>query len=107
MGSNGELGEFEWLGEIWRVPLEKERLNLTHRDPMRRISFAQVFDVLNAGGVLDVVRHTSRPNQMVIVIAIRGYAYGVPVLWEDRFVKNVIPSRTLTKRYLASRRQEE
>ena len=100
MEPNDEIGEHEWQGEIWRFPKEKENINLTHPDPMRRISFAKVFAVLNEEGPLDIVKHNSRPNQKIIVIAIDGYAYGVPVVWDQRFVKNVIPSRLFTKIYL-------
>ncbi|MFT4929808.1 MAG: hypothetical protein ACI8WB_005943, partial [Phenylobacterium sp.] len=42
------------------------------------------------------------PNQRIFIVNIDDYAYAVPYVESDReyFLKTVIPSRKLTKRYL-------
>ena len=72
MTPNDEVGELEWLGEIWRFPKEKEDINLNHADPMRRVSFAEAFANLTEKGFLAVVEHKSRPNQQIIVVEINN-----------------------------------
>jgi len=57
------------------------------------------------GGLLDIIEHPNTkkyPNQRIFIVDIDDYAYLVPfVETEERvFLKTVIPSRKMTKRYL-------
>ena len=58
------------------------------------------------GGLLAVLKHPNSdqyPNQRMLVVRIRAYAYLVPfVETEDEvFLKTIIPSRKATRHYLA------
>jgi hypothetical protein len=54
---------------------------------------------------LEVKRNPNQnkyPNQMIIIIDIDGYVYFVPFVLCEKgfFLKTIIPSRKLTKKYL-------
>lgn len=72
----------------------------------RRISFEDVIDCLQAGGLLADIAHPSkgRPNQRIYVVKVGVYAFAVPyvidVHKEEIFLKTIYPSRALTKRYI-------
>ena len=71
----------------------------------RGIGFERIVLAVADGDVLDVLRHPSEgryPNQMILVVAIEGYAYLVPYVLEPDgyFLKTVIPSRKATREYL-------
>ena len=71
----------------------------------RGISFEQVVMHIDRGDVLDVIAHPNPDryrNQKIIVVNINDYAYAVPYVeqGEERFLKTIIPSRKLTRRYL-------
>lgn len=71
----------------------------------REISFEEVVFHINAGDELDVYPHPNQqryPNQMILVLAINGYAYLVPYMESEDtiFLKTIIPSRKATKQYL-------
>ena len=73
----------------------------------RGVSFEEVLFFLQNGGLLDDLRHPNSqdyPNQSVFVVALNDYAYLVPYVESDSeiFLKTIIPSRKLTKRYLRS-----
>ena len=57
------------------------------------------------GGILDVQDHPNTgpyPNQRILVVRIRGYAYLVPFVETESevFLKTIIPSRKATRNYL-------
>ena len=71
----------------------------------RQISFEEIVLAIEGGGLLDVLQHPNPgkyPNQLVLVVAIEGYAYLVPFVEEADyyFMKTVIPSRKATRDYL-------
>ena len=71
----------------------------------RGISFEQVVMHIQNGDVLDIIEHPNQEkyvNQYVIVVNINDYAYAVPFVQQgkDRFLKTIIPSRQLTRKYL-------
>lgn len=71
----------------------------------RGISFEEIVLAVEAGGLLDVLRHPNQgkdPNQLVLVVALDGYAYLVPFVEETDFyfLKTVIPSRKATRDYV-------
>jgi hypothetical protein len=58
------------------------------------------------GDVLDVLRHPKEgryPDQLILVVAVEGYAYLVPYVEEPDgyFLETVIPSRKATREYLS------
>lgn len=71
----------------------------------REISFEVIVLAIEAGGLLDELRHPNPdkyPNQSVLVVAFEAYVYLVPCVEEPDyyFLKTVIPSRKATRDYL-------
>lgn len=75
----------------------------------RLISFEDVIAALGNDKLLDTVAHHNRtkyPNQEIYIIDINGYVYLVPFVRKDKhtaFLKTIVPSRKLTKKYLGKR----
>lgn len=72
----------------------------------RGISFERIVLAIEDGDVLDVLRHPEEgryPDQLILVVAVEGYAYMVPYVEEPDgyFLKTVIPSRKATREYLS------
>ena len=73
---------------------------------LRGISFEDIVLALEAGGLLEIVDHPNPkryPAQKVFVIALAEYVYLVPHIEESEYVflKTIIPSRKLTKKFLS------
>ncbi|MEA3489170.1 MAG: toxin [Candidatus Omnitrophota bacterium] len=73
----------------------------------RGVSFEEILVCLENEQVLDIIRNpgTKRQDQMVFVVRLNNYVYYVPFV-EDKegvFLKTIIPSRKLLKRYLKER----
>jgi uncharacterized DUF497 family protein len=71
----------------------------------RGISFEEVLVAMSQGALLDVVEHPKKdkyPNQRLLIVRIRGYAFLVPFVEtnEEIFLKTIIPSRSATRSYL-------
>ncbi len=71
----------------------------------RGVSFEEVLSAMSHGGLLDVQDHPNTgqyPNQRMLVVRIRGYAYLVPFVETETevFLKTIIPSRKATRNYL-------
>jgi uncharacterized DUF497 family protein len=71
----------------------------------RGVSFEEVLSAMSHGGLLDVRDHPNTgqyPNQRMLVVRIRGYAYLVPFVETESevFLKTIIPSRKATRNYL-------
>lgn len=78
----------------------------------RGISFERIVLAIEEGGVLDVLRHPNErryPGQLILVVAVEGYAYLVPYVEEPDgyFLKTVIPSRKATREYLGQGEPDE
>ncbi len=78
----------------------------------RDISFEIIVLAIEAGGLLDELRHPNTdkyPNQSVLVVAFNGYVYLVPYVEEPDyyFLKTVIPSRKATRDYLLRSNPDE
>ena len=72
----------------------------------RGVSFEEVLSAMSNGGLLAVLNHpnsTQYPNQQMLVVRIRGYAYLVLFVETETevFLKTIIPSRKATRQYLA------
>lgn len=71
----------------------------------RDISFEEVVDAINDGGLLETLDHPNQkrhPNQKIYVVKIGTYVYQVPFIFdrEKIFLKTIYPSRKATKKYL-------
>lgn len=71
----------------------------------RNISFAQIIFEIEAGNVLDVIRHHNKakyPSQFLYIVHIDGYAWVVPceIRGEVVMLKTAFPDRKMTKLYL-------
>lgn len=72
---------------------------------VRRISFEEILFHISEGDLLDVLERPNQesyPNQRIFVVEIEGYAVIVPFVEDDEviFMKTIIASRKLTRRYL-------
>ncbi|HIP61299.1 MAG TPA: toxin [Sulfurovum sp.] len=70
----------------------------------RGFSFDDVLHKMKEDGALDNYRHPNEekyPNQYLYVIEPGGYVHYVPYVYDgdDIFLKNIIPSRKLHKKY--------
>jgi len=77
----------------------------------RGISFEQVVLHIDNGDLIDVISHTSKnkyPHQKILIIKIKSYIYAVPFVEKnkERFLKTIIPSRKLTKKYLGAKNEK-
>ena len=78
----------------------------------RGISFEEMVLAIEAGGLLDELRHPNPekyPNQSVLVVTLDGYVYLMPYVEEPDyyFLKTVIPSRKATRDYLLRSNPDE
>ena len=78
----------------------------------RSISFEEMVLAIEAGGLLDELRHPNPKkysNQCVLVVALDGYVYLLPYVEEPDyyFLKTVIPSRKATRDYLLRSNPDE
>jgi uncharacterized DUF497 family protein len=77
----------------------------------RGITFEEiVFHILH-GGLLDVLEHPNErqyPGQKIFVVNVEGYVWLVPFVetGETIFLKTIIPSRKMTKKYLGDSKDE-
>lgn len=85
-----------------KYSLEKNEILKRERD----ISFEDVILSIEAGNLLDDIEHPNKnkyPNQniFIILIRIKNYVYLVPYVEDDDsiFLKTIIPSRQMTKKY--------
>ena len=74
----------------------------------RGVSFEQIIMHIDQGDLIDVIEHPNRdkyPNQKVLIVKIFEYIYAVPFVENEneRFLKTIIPSRQLTKKYLGEK----
>jgi len=74
----------------------------------RGISFEQVILHIERGDVIDVLVHPNQskhPNQQILVVKIKDYAYLVPFVEDEegKFLKTIIPSRKATREYLGGK----
>ena len=72
---------------------------------VRGITFDDVLFHLSRGGLLDTIEHPNQEHyhgQRILTVNVEGYAYLVPFVENNEtiFLKTVIPSRKMTKKYL-------
>ena len=93
--------EFEWNSEKNILLIET-----------RGVSFEEALRAIRNGGLLADEPHPNvekYPNQRIMVVEIRGYCYLLPYVQsgDTLFLKTLIPSRKMTKRYLKGKDDEE
>ena len=68
----------------------------------RGVSFEQVILHIERGDVIDVLVH---PNQQILIVKIKDYAYLVPFVEDEegKLLKTIIPSRKATREYLGGK----
>jgi uncharacterized DUF497 family protein len=71
------------------------------------ITFEEIVYHIQAGNLLDVLEHANPrkyPGQRIFIVNVDGYICLVPFVESDDtvFLKTIIPSRKMTKRYLGS-----
>ena len=92
------MGSFRWSG-----PKNDQLIR------ERGVSFEEVLLAIEQGYLLDVIRNPNERrygDQKAFVVEMRRYVYLVPFVdhGNEIFLKTVIPSRKLTKRYLLQRK---
>lgn len=78
----------------------------------RGISFEEVVFCIMNDGLLDVIEHPKKSkysNQNIFIVDIDNYVYLVPFVEDDEvvFLKTIIPSRKMTKKYLGEKDENE
>ncbi len=71
----------------------------------RGLRFEVVSSAIEEGRILDIVAHPNQekyPNQKLFIIEINQYVYVIPFVENEQevFLKTIIPSRKMTKKYL-------
>lgn len=82
--------------------------NLEKNDKLqneRGISFEDILIAIENGHLLAVIEHPAQTkylNQKIFIVSIDGYAYIVPFIEDEEefFLKTIIPSRKMTKKYI-------
>jgi len=85
---------------MYRWSKEKNEILISQRG----VSFNDVVYELENSGIIDNYKHPQEdkyPNQYIYVIMLKNYIHYIPYIEEDGyiFLKNIIPSRKLNKRY--------
>lgn len=83
---------------------EEDKNELLKRE--RGVSFEEVVFHINNGDLLARLDHPNRvkySHQQIFVVLVGDYVYMVPFVEDEEkyFLKTIIPSRKLTKEYLA------
>jgi uncharacterized DUF497 family protein len=74
----------------------------------RGVTFEDFVFCMTHGGLLDTIEHPNKEkyqNQRIFIVEINDYAYLVPFIEDERiiFLKTIIPSRKMTKKYLGGK----
>ncbi len=70
----------------------------------RGISFETCLVMIEEGEVVDILNSTTHPHQKIFILNVDNYIYAVPFVEneDEVFLKTIIPSRKLTKKYLTT-----
>ena len=77
----------------------------------RKISFEDIVFSISRDGLLDILEHPDQqryPDQRIFIVNVDDYAYIVPFIEDEKaiFLKTIIPSRKMTRKYLGGKRRE-
>ncbi|MBI5057397.1 MAG: BrnT family toxin [Nitrospirae bacterium] len=90
----------------WNVEKNKEIVK------ERGISFEEIVFSIMHDGLLDIIEHpnkTTYPNQKIFIVSIDEYVYLVPFVEDEHtiFLKTIIPSRKMTRKYLGDKNETD
>lgn len=76
-----------------------------HLKKERGVAFEDIIYHITHDGLIETLNHPNQnryPGQRLFIMNVEGYAYVVPFVETDDaiFLKTIIPSRKMTKRYL-------
>jgi hypothetical protein len=74
----------------------------------RQVMFEDVVFAITQGNLLDTIVHPNKKiyaNQRIFIVNINDYIYLVPFVEDEKiiFLKTIIPSRKMTKKYLGGK----
>ena len=74
----------------------------------RGISFEEIVFCIMHDGLLDIIEHPNTenyPDQKIFIVNIDDYVYLIPFVEDEKiiFLKTIIPSRKMTKKYLGDK----
>lgn len=77
----------------------------------RDISFEEVVVSIELNCLICIIKHPNEkqyPNQKIMILKIREYAYLVPFVEDDEklFFKTIIPSRKATRLYILKKKEK-
>lgn len=86
-------------------PLNWNRDKNEYLKQERGITFDDIIQSIEQGNLIDVIKHYNPdkyPNQKIFIVKIDSYVYLVRFVENDLeiFLKTIIPSRKMTKKYL-------
>jgi uncharacterized DUF497 family protein len=78
----------------------------------REVSFEEVVFSIMHDGLLDVIDHPNKskyPNQNIFIVNIDKYVFLVPFVEDDEviFLKTIVSSRKMTKKYLEDKNENK
>lgn len=78
----------------------------------RNVGFEDVLFSILHDGLLDIIEHPNKkkyPDQRVFIVELEEYVYLVPFVEEEKviFLKTIIPSRKMTKKYLGEKNENK
>jgi uncharacterized DUF497 family protein len=91
------------LFQVKHFDWDKEKNNKLKKE--RGISFEEIVEILKDTKYIDIFDHPNQknyPGQKIFVVIIEEYAYMVPFVEDEvkYFLKTIIPSRKMTKKYV-------
>lgn len=89
----------------WNI--EKNRKLKAERD----VGFEEVVIAIHSGDLLEVLDHPNKnryPEQSVLIVCLREYVYIVPFVEDEEkiFLKTIIPSRKMTKKFISNKNKK-
>ncbi len=85
-----------------RIKWSDEKNDLLRQS--RKVCFEDIENAIMTDNIVDIIPHHNiekYPNQELMIVYLKNYTYYVPFVINDEeiFLKNIIPSRKLHKRY--------
>lgn len=75
----------------------------------RGVSFSDILRILETKNYLDIVENTNKNHlgQKMYIVVIANYVYYIPFVEDSEkiFLKTIIPSRKLTKKYIKNEKK--
>jgi len=89
-------------------------LNLAKNEELkalRKISFEDIVFSISRNGLMDILEYPDQkryPGQRIFIVNVDDYAYIVPFIEDENtiFLKTIIPSQKMTRKYLGGKRRE-